>query len=76
MEDDLQWKTNYNGRQNFNGRQNLNGRQNFNGRRPPMEDDIHWKTTTIGRQHIMEDDLKISKIKYISATTFWIILKL
>ena len=33
--------------------------------RPPMEDDIHWKTTSKGRQHIMEDDLKILKVKYL-----------
>jgi hypothetical protein len=33
--------------------------------RPPMEDDIYWKTTSKGRRHIMEDDLKKLKVKYL-----------
>ena len=31
-----------------------------------MEDDLQWKTTSNGRQPLMEDDLKISKVEYLS----------
>ena len=31
-----------------------------------MEDDLQWKTTSNGRRPPMEDDLKISKVEYLS----------
>jgi hypothetical protein len=36
-----------------------------NGRLYALEYDIHWKTTSNGRRHLMEDDLKILKVKYL-----------
>ena len=43
MEDDLQWKT------TFDGRQPLI-EDSFGGRQPWMEDDHRWKTTFDGRR--------------------------
>ena len=31
-----------------------------------MEDDLQWKMTSNGRQPLMEDDLKILKVEYLS----------
>ena len=38
--------------------------------KPLMKDNIHWKTTSNGRQHLVEDDLKILKVKYLG-DYFW-----
>ena len=67
IEDDLWWKTVYEGRQPLMedylyGRRpliedNLWWKTTFNGRQPLMEDDLWWKTTFDERQPLMEDDL-------------------
>ena len=44
MEDDLQWKTNFNGRR-LSMEDKLQWEMTFGGRRPSAEDDIQWKTT-------------------------------
>ena len=31
-----------------------------------MEDDLQWKTTSNGRKPIMEEDLKILNVEYLS----------
>ena len=73
MEDDLRWKTTFDGRRPsmeddlrwktpFNERRpsmedDLRRKMTFKGRRPSMEDDFRWKTTFEGRRPSMEDDL-------------------
>jgi hypothetical protein len=54
MEGGLQGKTNSNGKQNLKWKT-----------KPPMEDNIHGKTKSNGRQHLIEDNLKILKVKYL-----------
>ena len=51
MEDNLQWKT------TFDGTQPLT-EDILDGRRPWMEDDLGWKTTFDVRRPSMEDKLK------------------
>ena len=61
MEDDLRWKTTFDGRQpsmedNLRFKMTFDGRgpsmEDDIGRRPSMEDDLRWKTTFDGRQPI------------------------
>ena len=71
MEDDLQWKTTFDGRQPLM-EDDLQWKTTFNGRQPSMEDELRWKTTIHGRQPLMEDDLenkynlKMKKIMFLS----------
>ena len=55
MEDDLRWKTTFDGRRP-SMEDNLWWKTNFDGRRPSMKDDLRWKTTFDGRRPLMEDD--------------------
>ena len=55
MEDNLWWKTAFDGRQPLM-EYNLWWETILDGRQPLMEDNIWWKTTFDGRQHLMEDD--------------------
>ena len=70
MEDDLKnWKTEYFSSHLLDPPQNLNIsscdqtkiKKGFN------EDDLQWKTTSNGRWPLMEDDLKIWKVEYLSS---------
>ena len=56
MEDDLWWKTTYDGRR-LMMEDDLWWKMTYDGRRLMMEDDLWWKTTSDGRQLLMEDDL-------------------
>ena len=56
MEDDIQWKTTFNGRRLLM-EDDLRWKTTFNGRRPLMGDDLWWKTTFDGRRPLMEDNL-------------------
>ena len=74
MEDDLWWKTTFDGGQpsieddhqlkrSFGGRRNsiedkLRWKTTFDGRWPTMEDDRQWKTTFNWRRPLLEDDLQ------------------
>jgi hypothetical protein len=72
MEDNLQWKTTFNGRRppmeddlkwkTTSNRSGLQWKTTSNGRQPPMEDDLQWKKTSNERRTTMEDDLKIVKV--------------
>ena len=72
MENDIRWKTTFDGRQpsmkddhrwktTFDGgwplmEDDLRWKTNFDGRQPSMEDNLRWKTTFDGRGPSMEDD--------------------
>ena len=60
MEDDLQWKTTFNGRQP-SMEDDLRWKMTFSGRRPSMEDNLRWKTTFGGRQSSVEDNLRLKR---------------
>ena len=56
MEDDLQWKTTFDGRQ-LSMEDDLRLKMTFDGRQPLMEDNLRWKTTFDGRQPLMEGNI-------------------
>ena len=53
MEDNLQWKTNFVGRQP-SVEDNLWWKTTFGEGRPLLEDDLRWKTTFSGRQPLLD----------------------
>ena len=57
MEDNLRWKTTFNGRRP-SMEDDLQWKTTFNGRRPSMEDDFQWKPPLNGRWPSMEDTLQ------------------
>ena len=58
MEDNLPWKTTFDGRQPLI-EDNLRWKTTLDGRRPSMEDNLWWKTTFYGRPPSVEDDLYV-----------------
>ena len=55
-EDNLRWKTTFNGRQP-SVEEDLWWKMIFSGRQPSVEDVFLWKITFIGRRPLLEDDL-------------------
>ena len=55
-EDDIRWKTTYDGRR-LMMEDNLWWKTTYDGRRFMVEDDLWWKTSYEGRLLMMEDDL-------------------
>ena len=56
IEDDLRWKTTFDGRWP-SMEDDLRWKTTFDGRRPAMEDDLRWKMTFDRRRPLTEDDL-------------------
>ena len=65
VEDDLQWKTTFVGRQPSVD-DDILWRTTFGGRQPLVEDNLWWKMTFGGIQPAMEDDLQW-KITFIGS---------
>ena len=57
MEDDLRWRTTFDGRRSLM-EYNLRWKTTFDGRRPSMEDDQWWRKTNDGRRPSMGDELQ------------------
>ena len=58
MEDNLRWKTTFNGRQT-SMEDNLEWKMTLHGRQPSMEDNLWWQSTFDGRWPWMEDNLRL-----------------
>ena len=56
MEDNIYWKTTFDGRQP-SMEDDLQWKRTFDGRQPSIEDGLQWKTTFDGRRPSMEDDI-------------------
>ena len=67
MDEDLQWKTTFDGRPPLM-KDNLRWKMTFDGRRPSMEDNLRWKTTFDGKRPSMEDDIRW-KTTFLAKTT-------
>ena len=51
MEDNLRWKTTFDGRRPLM-EDGLQWKTTFDGRRPSMEDDLRWKTTFLRKYNL------------------------